>query len=243
MNEYTYDLHTHSCLSPCGDNDMTPNNMVMMAGLAGCDILAITDHNSCKNAPALMKAGEQEGLLVIPGMELCVSEEAHIVCLFETLQGAMAFDEYIYGHMPHVKNKSEIFGEQRICDENDGITGIEESLLLIAASVSSWDIVGLVSQYGGIAFPAHVDRDSFSLLTSLGAIPRENGFSAAEITYNCDYQGILRKEPYLEELLILQSSDAHYLEVLAGEKKTMELPEKSIKAVLEHIRQGKARDC
>lgn len=243
MNNYSYDLHTHSCLSPCGDNDMTPNNMVMMAGLAGCDILAITDHNTCKNAPALMKAGQEQGLLVIPGMELCVSEEAHIVCLFETLKGAMAFDEYIYRHMPHVKNKSEIFGEQRICNEKDQIIGMEENLLLIAASVTSWDIVELAAEYGGVAFPAHVDRDSFSLLTSLGAIPRENGFTAAEITYNCDVGGILQKEPYLDELLILQNSDAHYLEVLAGEKKTMELPEKSIKAVLDHIRQGKQCDC
>ncbi|HPF56920.1 MAG TPA: phosphoesterase, partial [Clostridiales bacterium] len=23
-----YDLHIHSCLSPCGDEDMTPNNIV-----------------------------------------------------------------------------------------------------------------------------------------------------------------------------------------------------------------------
>ena len=243
MNEYTYDLHTHSCLSPCGSDDMTPSNMAAMAELAGCDILAITDHNSCKNAPALMKAGQRQELLVIPGMELCVSEEAHIVCLFETLSGAMAFDEFIYGHMPHVRNKSEIFGEQRICDEKDEIIGMEENLLLIAASVSSWDIVKLTAEYGGIAFPAHVNRDSFSILTSLGAIPRENGFLAAEITYNCDVGGILKKEPYLSELLILQNSDAHYLEALAGEKKTMELPEKSIRAVLEHIRQGKCHDC
>lgn len=239
MNKYTYDLHTHSCLSPCGDNNMTPGNMAAMAALAGCDILAITDHNSCKNAPALIKAGQKQGLLVIPGMELCVSEEAHIVCLFENLDGAMAFDKYIYSHMPYVKNKSEIFGEQRICDENDEIMSMEENLLLIAASVSSWDIVELTAEYGGIAFPAHVDRDSFSLLTSLGAIPRENNFSAAEITYNCDVGGILRKEPSLGELMILQSSDAHNLEVLAGEKKTIELPEKSVKAVLAHIRRGK----
>lgn len=30
----TYDLHIHSCLSPCGDSDMTPNNIVNMALLA-----------------------------------------------------------------------------------------------------------------------------------------------------------------------------------------------------------------
>ncbi|MFR8669277.1 MAG: phosphoesterase, partial [[Clostridium] leptum] len=30
-----YDLHIHSCLSPCGDNDMTPNNIVNMSLLNG----------------------------------------------------------------------------------------------------------------------------------------------------------------------------------------------------------------
>ena len=33
MNSYRYDLHLHSCLSPCGDTDMTPNNLVNMAAL------------------------------------------------------------------------------------------------------------------------------------------------------------------------------------------------------------------
>ena len=35
MNSYRYDLHLHSCLSPCGDTDMTPNNLVNMAALLG----------------------------------------------------------------------------------------------------------------------------------------------------------------------------------------------------------------
>ena len=53
-------------------------------------------------------------MLVIPGMELCTSEEAHVVCLpFETVEGALAFDRYVYENMPHVK-KPEILGEQPI---------------------------------------------------------------------------------------------------------------------------------
>ena len=31
MNRYFYDLHVHSCLSPCGDDDMTPANIAGMA--------------------------------------------------------------------------------------------------------------------------------------------------------------------------------------------------------------------
>lgn len=86
MRRYRYDLHTHSCLSPCGDNDMTPNNLVNMAALLGCEILAVTDHNTCRNAPAAVRVGEAAGVLVIPGMELCTAEEAHVVCLFEAVE-------------------------------------------------------------------------------------------------------------------------------------------------------------
>ena len=35
--EYFADLHIHSCLSPCGDEDMTPANICGMAKLKGLD--------------------------------------------------------------------------------------------------------------------------------------------------------------------------------------------------------------
>ena len=35
VEKVIYDLHTHSALSPCGDNDMTVNNMLNMAVLNG----------------------------------------------------------------------------------------------------------------------------------------------------------------------------------------------------------------
>lgn len=56
MNKYYYDLHIHSCLSPCGDNDMTPNNIAGMAALKGLNLLALTDHNTAKNCPAFFEA-------------------------------------------------------------------------------------------------------------------------------------------------------------------------------------------
>ena len=90
-----------------------------MAQISGLEIIAITDHNTCKNAPAVLKAAQEAGIVAIPGMELCTSEEAHVVCLFESLEGAMEFDRYIYDNMPHIKNKPEIFGEQRVLSEND----------------------------------------------------------------------------------------------------------------------------
>ena len=41
-----YDFHIHSALSPCGDADMTPNNIVGMASIKGLDAIAVSDHNT-----------------------------------------------------------------------------------------------------------------------------------------------------------------------------------------------------
>ena len=239
MTAYTYDFHIHSCLSPCGDNDMTPNNLVGMAAVMGLDIIAITDHNTCKNAPAVLKAAQEAGILAIPGMELCTAEEAHVVCLFETLEGAMEFDRYIYDSMPHIKNKAEIFGEQRILDENDQLTGILEDLLLVASFVGADEVRALCEQYGGTAFPAHVDRDSYSVIASLGSIPPEGGYTVAEVTRDCDLEALRAQYPELGSMGIVRDSDSHYLDTLAGSQALkIALPEKSAAAVLAAIRGG-----
>ena len=114
-----YDLHIHSCLSPCGDNDMTPNNIVNMSLLNGMDMIALTDHNSCKNCRAAVRAGEEAGVTVVPGMELTTSEEAHVVCLFPTVEQAEAFGDYVESRSPEIRNRPEIFGDQLIMDWQD----------------------------------------------------------------------------------------------------------------------------
>ena len=93
--ELSYDLHIHSCLSPCGDDDMTPGNIVGMSAIKGLDVIAVTDHNSCRNCPAVLKLAEQYGVLAIPGMELTTAEEVHAVCLFSELSAAMEFDRFV----------------------------------------------------------------------------------------------------------------------------------------------------
>lgn len=236
MSGYLYDLHIHSCLSPCGDNDMTPNNIVGMAAISGLEIIAITDHNTCKNAPAVLKVAEEAGILAIPGMELCTSEEAHVVCLFETLEGAMEFDRHIYDSMPHITNKPEIFGEQRILDENDELIGTLPDLLLVASYIGADEVKALCEQYGGTAFPAHVDRDSYSVTAALGSIPPEGGYAFAEVTREADLDQVRAMYPELCAMGIVRDSDSHYLDTLATSvPQSIELPEKSVKALLDLI--------
>ena len=136
MTPYYYDLHIHSCLSPCSDDDMTPNNIAGMAALKGLQIVALTDHNTCKNCPAFFAACKRQGIIPVAGMELSTAEDIHLVCLFEELDAAMRFDAVINTHLMNIKNKPEIFGDQFILDSDDEIIGNEEKLLILSMNLT-----------------------------------------------------------------------------------------------------------
>lgn len=235
MNLY-YDFHIHSCLSPCGDNDMTPQNIVNMAKIWGYDVIALTDHNTSKNCPATAKIAEENGITFIPGMELCTLEEVHVVCLFYTLEDAMDFSEYVKSTLPPIKNKPSVFGEQSICDENDEIIGYEETLLVTASSISTQRVVETVEKYNGICYPAHIDRSSFSILSNLGVIDGSFGFKSAEIFDISKEKELKEKHPYLNSVNILSDSDAHYLENLRQPCHTLEVTENTVKSILDSLK-------
>ena len=234
--KFQYDFHIHSCLSPCGDTDMTPQNIVNMSRLMGYDVIALTDHNTARNCPAVMRAGEKAGLLVIPGMELCTSEEVHVVCLFPTLENALQFSDYVYDTLPPVKNKPSIFGEQLICNENDEITGTEERLLITASGISCMKVVETVQKFGGICYPAHIDRSSFSILSNLGTIDESFGFTCAEIYDIIKEAELKERYPYLKKLKIISDSDAHHLETMRIPQNYIELPELTIDKIFDYLK-------
>lgn len=227
-----YDFHLHSCLSPCGDDEMTPYNLVNLAKLLGYDVIALTDHNTVGNCAGAMAAGKQAGLLVLPGMELCTAEEIHVVYLFPSLDRAEAFGAFIRTTLPPVRNKPEIFGRQLYMDEADGILGSEDCLLVTASSVSVEDAVSLAAEYGGFCFPAHIDRASYSILSNLGAISPELGFTAAEISLAGDPDELRALHPILEGMRILHSSDAHYLEKMPEPRWAIRPRETTLESVL-----------
>lgn len=174
------DLHIHSCLSPCGDMEMTPSDLVGMAKVCGLDLIALTDHNSAKNCPAAAEAAKHYGIGFIPGIEVNTSEDIHCVCLFPEVEDAMSFDRYLYERIPFIKNKENVFGEQLIVHP-DGSTEKEEKLLLTACDISIVELPAIVEEFGGICWPAHVDRDSNSLFSMLGTWPQDLDVKAVEI--------------------------------------------------------------
>lgn len=210
--EFAVDFHIHSALSPCGDEDMTPNNIVNMALLKGLDIIAVTDHNSCSNLPAVMEAARENGLMVIPGMEVQTREEVHIICLFKRMEGAMKFAEIVYNSLPGIKNNEEIFGRQLIFNKLDEIIGQEDKLLLSSTVLSVNDVFVLVRGLGGICIPAHVDKQGFSIITNLGFIPPNLKVKTIEISKKNTPAAVFKKYPFLSKFNYIISSDAHYLQ-------------------------------
>ena len=211
MNDYFYDLHIHSALSPCADNDMTPNNIAGMAAIKGLSILALTDHNSAKNCPAFFDACKQQGIIAIAGMELSTAEDIHLVCLFEELDDAMRFDAEIEKHLMPIKNKPQIFGEQLILDSDDETVGEFDTLLISATDLPIDEAIALAKSYGAHVHPAHIDRESNGIVAILGDIPAEYGFGVFELRERENAQRLSGTVEELDDKNILVCSDAHHL--------------------------------
>lgn len=211
-----YDFHIHSCLSPCGDMDMTPNNIVNMAFLSGLDAIAISDHNSIGNVRSCIEVGKACGVSVIPGMEVETAEEVHILTLYPSLDAAEEVYKEVYKNLPDIKNRPEIFGEQVYMDSEDNITGYEEKLLISPTSLSLDKLFDIVKSAGGLLIPAHVDRHSYSVLTNLGFIPDDLDIKHIEVSKNVeDLSAYLSSRPDLLGYKIFRNSDAHYLADIA----------------------------
>ena len=232
---YFYALHMHSCLSPCGDMDMTPNNLVNMAKLLGLDVIALTDHNTSLNCEAAMKVGDEIGLLVIPGMELTTAEDIHAVCLFPTLEAALAFSSYVDENRIKVRNKPEIYGRQVIMNDSDEEIGELEHLLLPASFIPIYEAYAKAKEFGGICYPAHIDRDSLSILSVLGEIDPYCGFKTAELADITKLDELKAQHPILNGMNIITCSDAHYLENMRDAAVTLDLPELTREAVIKYL--------
>lgn len=238
--EYTFDLHLHSCLSPCGSEDNTPANLAAMCALAGLDIVALTDHNTAGNCAAFLKAAARHGLLALPGMELTTLEEIHVVCLFPALAEALAFGAAVSRRLPSLANDPQIFGPQILMDDLDGVLGEERALLAGATDIGVYEVPALAASFGGVAYPAHIDRPSFSLLSNLGLWDPALGFPLAELSACCP-PDFCASRPDLRGVRTITASDAHYLDQIRDPCQAMELPERTPKAVLSWLQSNLPR--
>ena len=211
MLKLSYDLHIHSCLSPCGDEDMTPSNIIGMSYIKNLDVIAVTDHNTSRNCPAVLKLAQQYNIIAIPGMELCTQEEVHVLCFFAELSDAMRFDEYVYTRLMKVPNDERVFGKQEIYNEEDQLVGTEPYLLINATNISFDELGALMREFNGVYIPAHLDKNSNSLLSNLGFISPDADFIAAELADISHLEELKNRNPYLKQCNIITNSDTHTL--------------------------------
>lgn len=226
----SYDFHIHSCLSPCGDDEMTPNNIVQISKLIGLDAIAVADHNSAKNLPAICALGQEIGITVVPAMEICSAEEVHILCLFETLQSVLDCSEEIYKYLPLIKNKVEYFGKQQILNTDDVEIDTEPLLLINALTLSLDDLLPLVRGFGAIIIPAHIDKSSTSIISSLGCIPSEYNFSWVE----CKNKEFAENLGFAEHIII--NSDAHSLGTISEPVNFLNVADNTIQSILKALK-------
>ena len=231
---YFADLHIHSCLSPCGDNDMTPGNILGMAVVKGLEIVAISDHNAARNLPAAQKIADAYGLLLVPAIEITTREEVHMLGYFPDVETAVDFGEMLKEHLPKKKNKPAFFGEQLVMDEDDNVIATEDALLIGAADLTLEECAARVRAVGGVPVPAHINRGNNGLLINLGFMPQEPAFTTVEVWKHLPCP----LEP-LENKHVLHSSDAHYLGDIQEAEFSLRLPEKSVAALLSWMRSPK----
>ena len=230
------DLHIHSALSPCGDDFMTPGNIVGMAVVNELDAIAITDHNSSENIPAAMAIAAEYGMIVIPGMELETVEEIHVVCLFPDVDSIIEFQTHILSSYAPGENRPDIFGVQQIFDENDQIVGTCSRMLLTPTGLSIDDVIPLMDRLGGITYPAHVDRDSYSVLSNLGTLPYGYPHGFVEVSMDCEQEVLLKQYPFLQDYQLIPASDAHYLEKIQERRTFIEVEERSATGIIAALR-------
>lgn len=229
------DLHMHSALSPCALEEMTPNNMVNMALLQELTAIAVTDHNSCRNAQAVMEVAQGTGLVVVPGMEVQTKEEVHVVTLFQNLEDALAMQEEVYASLPDFKAPEKIRKKQLILDAEDEIIGYEEKMLSLSANMTFEEVVARAAIYHGLAIPAHIDRKSSSVLSNLGFIPENLHFPTLELSMYADREVF---EKRFASYRLTSASDAHELGFVGMAPSEIEVESVSPHGILKTLSQS-----
>lgn len=209
------DVHLHTCLSPCAEVTQSPKRVIERVTEIGLDLVFITDHNSMVNVEAAIKRGRNlKSLKIYPGMEITTREEIHILSLFENLVDANNTQEYINKYLPDIFFEKEK-NEQIIANENDEVEGFYGKSLFSAVDLDIDEIIELIHNNNGLAIAAHIDRQSFSIISQLGFIPEKCKLDALEISPNMSLQEANEVfEDYAKKYKFVRGSDAHELNMI-----------------------------
>ncbi|TFH11469.1 MAG: phosphoesterase [Candidatus Atribacteria bacterium] len=184
---------------------MTPRNIVDAALARGLDLIAITDHNTAAMTPAVATVARMCGLAYLYGLELQTREDVHLLAYFDDEATCLAFSDEIYALLPDSSVDPFGLGDQVQVDVDETILRVEPKFLVNGLDLSFRDAVQRIRELGGLAVPAHIDREFFSVLSQLGEMPEGLSFSLVEARYEDRHEVCGTSE-------VLRTSDAHFLE-------------------------------
>jgi 3',5'-nucleoside bisphosphate phosphatase len=210
------DLHVHTVLSPCAEVEMIPPLIVRRARELGLEILAVTDHNAAGNAAAVVEAAAGTGIAVLPGMEVQSREEAHLLCLFDTVGQALAWQERVWAALPDQENDEDFFGAQFVVDAGGEYLWTEKRLLLVSTALTVEEVMAGVRELGGMVVAAHVDRPSYSLIGNLGFVPMGLPIAGLELSRSAEPATVAWRVPHARGYGLVVSGDAHRLEEMTA---------------------------
>jgi len=231
MTVYKADLHIHTVLSPCGDLEMSPKNIIKKAKERGIDIIGITDHNSTLHCSLAREIGKREGVFVLTGVEVTTKEEAHCLAFFENDFYLSEFQKFLDNSLPDIPNDVERFGYQVVVDEEENILRQIDKLLISATDKSIEEIESKVHELEGIFIPAHIDKLKNSVISQLGFIPFDLKVDALEFSKNVNEDKFFADNAYLRGYRIIKSSDAHYIEDVGSVFTQIECRELSFQSI------------
>ncbi len=225
-----YDFHIHSCLSPCADMDMTPHSIAGMSYINGLNAIAVADHNTARNIRAVTAAAQQYGICVVPAIEAESAENIHLLCLFPTIEAAEEMGQLLESHLPPIKNRPDIFGEQWTMNECDEKTGEIDVLLINATDLCIEEIKAQAEKLGGVCIAAHIDREKNGIVATLGCVPEYLDFQTLELSRRAKDFEKDGKYKYITD------SDAHILTDIAEKSSFLEVNEISVDEILKKLR-------
>lgn len=229
--EVKADLHIHTTLSPCGDIEMSPRNIVKKALERGVGIIAITDHNSTLQAPIIEKLGKREGLMVLCGAEITTKEEVHVIVLAPAPKELELLQSYLSSNLIKVPNNPNVFGYQLVVDEDENVIHQEDSLLIGAIDKSIEEVEQFAKSINALFIPAHIDKQQNSLIGQLGFLPPSLKPDALELSPRCVFESFISNNAYLRGNSFITSSDAHYCNQIGSAPCNLDIKEPTFEEV------------
>jgi len=109
-------------------------------------------------------------------------------------------------------NKPSFFGYQLVYDYYGKVIEVDHLLRQNALQIGLDDLVEFIHSIGGIAIPAHIERDYCGLISQIGFLDPQSNFDAVEVS---QFQWI--KQNYkcgdvLQGFPVISGSDSHFLE-------------------------------